>query len=95
MDQRLKMICNVCHLEFKSKSIFKQHQMIHRDESFKCPHCDNAYKHQKHRDNHVEAKHGRSSVAKRLNFEEGNDALQGSVENNFVSPNPILVYEYT
>merc|ERR1739842_67366 len=92
MEHRVKMNCDVCNLEFKSKSIFKQHQMIHKEESFKCPHCDNAYKHQKHRDNHVEAKHksglfGKASVAKKLNFGEECDYPKGNLRNNFVSPN--------
>merc|ERR1712129_400869 len=82
VDARMKMECHLCNMEF-SKTDFKKHQLIHRAESFLCPHCDAAYKHQKHRDNHVQTKHElesepdlekRANVVKKLDFEENKES---------------------
>merc|ERR1712129_158290 len=82
VDARMKMECHLCNMEF-SKTDFKKHQLIHRAESFLCPHCDAAYKHLKHRDNHVQTKHElesepvlekRANVVKKLDFEEDKES---------------------
>jgi len=65
-------------MEF-NKTDFKKHQLIHSATSFKCDQCDAAFKHLKHRDNHMENKHEtrtandweeRTNVTKKLNFDD-------------------------